>query len=65
MSVDRDLQNLLPYLNQLEREINREQPTGQNQGVNPQRMYQNIQRMVQDLEQKVKNIPLTSRFDFF
>lgn len=61
MSVDRDLQNLLPYLNQLEREINREQPTGQNQGVNPQRMYQNIQRMVQDLEHKVKNIPLTSR----
>ena len=65
MSVENDLKSLLPYLNQLERELNRDhvptqQPTRSSGVNNPQEMYRNIKRMVGDMEQKLADMPTSS-----
>ena len=69
-NVENDLKSLLPYLNQLERELNRDQQMVRpSPGVNnPQQMYRNLKRMVEDMEQKLVEIPTTTvryRWDHF
>ena len=53
-NVDNDLKNLLPYLNELERQLDREH---RHQPVTtaPQNIY-DLRKMVADLEIKVANL---------